>query len=61
MLNIHPVIVHTPIGLLTLYSIIELLRFKKLQERPYLFFYQGCFGDCRFWRGSRSLFEWRHD
>ncbi len=38
MLNIHPVIVHTPIGLLTLYSIIELLRFKKLQERPYIFY-----------------------
>ena len=38
MLNIHPAIVHTPIGLLTLYSIFEVLRFKKLLDRSYWFY-----------------------
>lgn len=38
MLNIHPAVVHLPIGLLTVYSIIEILRFKKIQERSYIFY-----------------------
>lgn len=38
MLNIHPAIVHTPIGLLTLYSMLEILRFKKLLNRTYWFY-----------------------
>lgn len=38
MLNIHPAIVHTPVGLLTIYSLLEFLRFKKLLARPYWFY-----------------------
>jgi uncharacterized membrane protein len=38
MLNIHPAVVHFPIGLLTLYCILELLRFKKIQSKSYLFY-----------------------
>jgi uncharacterized membrane protein len=36
--DIHPIIVHFPIALLTIYSVIEVLRFKKLNNLPYLFY-----------------------
>jgi uncharacterized membrane protein len=37
-LFMHALIVHFPIGLLTVYSLIEFLRFKKILDLPYLFY-----------------------
>jgi len=37
MNNLHPIFVHFPIALLTVYAVLELARFKKLQERLYAF------------------------
>lgn len=36
-MNIHPIIVHFPIALLTLYAVFELIRFKKVTSQPYWF------------------------
>ena|SRR5579872_6565978 len=36
--NFHPILVHFPIALLTIYAIFECIRFKKVIERPYWFF-----------------------
>ena len=36
-MDIHPIVVHFPIALLTLYAVFELFRFKKVLERPYWF------------------------
>ncbi len=40
-MNIHPLFVHFPIALLSIYSIIELLRVKQLTRLPYLFYIKG--------------------
>lgn len=40
-MNIHPLFTHFPIALLTLYSLLEILRFKKLTEQPYYFYLKG--------------------
>jgi uncharacterized membrane protein len=37
-MNIHPIFVHFPIALFTVYSIIEIARFKKIQNYPFTFF-----------------------
>ncbi len=37
-LNIHPIFVHFPIALLTLYALGELVYFKKVRELPYVFY-----------------------
>lgn len=37
-LNIHPFVVHMPIGLLSLYTLLEVISIKKLQSLPYWFF-----------------------
>ncbi len=37
-LNIHPLIVHTPVGLLSLYSFLEIISIKRLQSLPYWFY-----------------------
>lgn len=37
-LNIHPLIVHTPVGLLTLYSFLEIISIKRLRSLPYWFY-----------------------
>ncbi len=37
-MNIHPVFVHFPIALLTVYAIAELIRFKKLTQVSYFFY-----------------------
>jgi uncharacterized membrane protein len=39
-MNLHPIFVHFPIALLTLYSIAEFLRFKKLNGRPWWFYFK---------------------
>lgn len=37
-LNVHPLIVHLPIGLLTLYSFLEIISVKRLRSLPYWFY-----------------------
>jgi uncharacterized membrane protein len=37
MLNVHPVLVHFPIGLLTIYALVELTRIRRIQEHPHTF------------------------
>ena len=37
-MNIHPLFVHFPIALLCIYSLLELIRFKKVLSRGYLFY-----------------------
>ena len=37
-MNIHPIFVHFPIAFLTLYSFLELARFKVLSQRPFVFY-----------------------
>lgn len=37
-MNVHPLIVHFPIALLTFYSIMEFIRIKKIQNLPYWFY-----------------------
>lgn len=34
-MNLHPIVVHFPIGLLTFYAVLELIRFKRIAEKPY--------------------------
>lgn len=36
-MNIHPIFVHFPIALLTIYALLELARFKPIRNLPYLF------------------------
>lgn len=37
-INIHPILVHFPIALLTIYSLLEFIRFKKVLELEYWFY-----------------------
>lgn len=37
-MDIHPLIVHFPIALLTLYAVFECIRFNKVLEKPYWFY-----------------------
>lgn len=43
ILNIHPIFVHFPIALLTLYALFELLRFKKLLAQPWFEYVKASF------------------
>jgi uncharacterized membrane protein len=38
MTFLHPIIVHFPIALLTLYGVLELVRFQKVLDKPYWFY-----------------------
>lgn len=42
-MDIHPLVVHYPIALLTLYSLFELVSVRKMQERPYWFYVKAVF------------------
>lgn len=42
-MNIHPIFVHFPIALLTIYGFLELLRFKKLLNKPWFEYVKGSF------------------
>ena len=42
-MNIHPIFVHFPIALLTIYGFLELLRFRKLLETPWFEYVKGAF------------------
>jgi uncharacterized membrane protein len=37
-MNIHPIVLHFPIAMLTIYSILELLRFRIFRGQPYWFY-----------------------
>lgn len=37
-MNIHPIIIHFPIAFLTLYAVLELVRFQKVTSQPYWFY-----------------------
>ncbi len=41
-MNIHPVLVHFPIAMLTIYAIAELIRIKKITDLPYWFYVKAC-------------------
>ncbi|MDP2651194.1 MAG: hypothetical protein Q8O98_01235 [bacterium] len=43
MPDFHPLIVHFPIALLTLYSLFEIVSIRKLQEKPYWFYVKAVF------------------
>jgi uncharacterized membrane protein len=40
---LHPIFVHFPIALLTMYAVLELIRFKKVLAKPYWFFVKAMF------------------
>lgn len=42
-MNIHPIFVHFPIALLTVYAFMEIIRIKKLQDLPYYFYIKASF------------------
>ncbi len=42
-LNIHPIFVHFPVALLTIYGIPELIRFRKVLAQPYWFYIKAAF------------------
>ena len=42
-MNIHPIIVHFPIALLTVYCILEFIRIKKVTQLSYWFYLKACF------------------
>jgi hypothetical protein len=42
-MNLHPLFVHFPVALLTIYAIMELVRFKKILSVPYWFYLKGVF------------------
>lgn len=37
-MDLHPIVVHFPIALLSLYAVFELIRFKKVIDQPYWFY-----------------------
>jgi len=37
-MDLHPIFVHFPIALLTVYGVLELIRFRKVCEKPYWFY-----------------------
>jgi uncharacterized membrane protein len=45
-MNLHPIFVHFPIALLTLYTLCELLRFKKIKEQPTWFYLKAILVIC---------------
>jgi uncharacterized membrane protein len=46
LLNIHPFIVHLPIGLLSLYALFEIFSIKKTESLPYWFFVKAILVVC---------------
>ncbi len=45
-MNLHPIFVHFPIALLTLYTLCELLRFKKIKAQPAWFYLKAVLVIC---------------
>ena len=42
-MNLHPIFVHFPVALLTVYALMELVRFKKVTNQPYWFYLKAVF------------------
>jgi hypothetical protein len=42
-MNLHPIFVHFPVALLTVYALMELIRFKKVTSQPYWFYLKAVF------------------
>lgn len=42
-MNIHPIFVHFPVALLTVYALMELVRFNKVKQQPYWFYVKALF------------------
>ena len=42
-MNLHPIFVHFPIALLTVYALMELVRYRKITNQPYWFYAKGLF------------------
>lgn len=42
-MNIHPIFVHFPVALLTIYALMELIRWRKLTGQPYWFYVKALF------------------
>jgi uncharacterized membrane protein len=42
-MNLHPIAVHFPIALLTVYSILEFVRLRKITSQPYWFYIKAIF------------------
>lgn len=40
---LHPILVHFPVALLTIYALLELIRFKKVISQPYWFYIKASF------------------
>ncbi len=45
-MNVHPIFTHFPVALLTLYSLMEFIRFKKIILKPYWFYVKAVFVIC---------------
>lgn len=48
-MNFHPIVVHFPIALITLYAVFELIRFNRVTEKPYWFFIKAVLIITGFW------------
>ncbi len=42
-MDLHPIFVHFPVALLTVYAVLELIRFEKVTSRPYWFHVKAIF------------------
>jgi uncharacterized membrane protein len=42
-MELHPIFVHFPVALLTIYAVLELIRFKKITSKPYWFHVKAFF------------------
>ena len=42
-LNIHPIFIHFPVALLTMYALLELVRFRSVMAQPYWFYVKAMF------------------
>ncbi len=42
-MNIHPILVHFPVALLAIYSLLELIRWNKITSQPYWFYVKAMF------------------
>lgn len=43
MINVHPLLVHFPIALLTIYSLLEIVPIKRIRKLPYWFYVKASF------------------
>ncbi|MDB5194354.1 MAG: hypothetical protein JWN50_368 [Parcubacteria group bacterium] len=42
-MDLHPIFVHFPVALLTIYAVLECIRFRKVLEKPYWFYVKAMF------------------